>query len=165
MTIRFSKWRHDDSRTIVRDRDSYVGCLQKRGNGWAPSLDLMTALKDAGDFRSRAGKDWRSELEAIREIQEILSSSPESQSRPVQERHKLIRRIVQQDSFGSGIACVAMLTGKSYRSVAKEMFPDGVVSGTNTGDLRRALAASRPQGSPVQADPCLFLLAHAGTEP
>ena len=139
MTVRFSKWPHDDSRIIVRRRDSYVGCIRKRENGWAPSLDLMTALRDADDRRSWARKDWRSEFEAIREIQEILSSSPESQSRSVQERHKPIRRIVQKDPFGSGVACVAMLAGKSYGAVAKEMFPDGVVSGSNTGDLGKAL--------------------------
>ena len=57
------------------------------------------------------------------------------------ERHKPLKRIVQEDSFGSGIACVAMLAGKSYGAVRKEMFPDGVVSGTNTGGLRKALAA------------------------
>lgn len=38
------------------------------------------SLKDAGDFRSRSGRGWRSE--AIREVQEILSSSAGSQSRP-----------------------------------------------------------------------------------
>ncbi len=72
MTIRFSKWRHNDSRIIVRERDAYVGCLRKRDNGWAPSLDLMTALRGAGDFHLRARKDWRSELETVREIQETL---------------------------------------------------------------------------------------------
>ena len=36
---------------------------------------------------------------------------------------------------GCGIACVAMLAGKSYGAVAKEMFPDGVVPHTNTGGL------------------------------
>ena len=141
MTVRFSRWRHDDSRIIVRERDAYVGCLRKRENGWAPSLDLVTALKGAGDFRLRSRRSWESELEAVREIQEILSSSPEAQSRPMQERRKPIRRIVQKDPLGSGIACVAMLAGKSYGAVAKEMFPDGVVPHTNTGDLKMALAA------------------------
>ena len=97
MTIRFSKWRHDDSRIIVRERDSYIGCLRKRDNGWAPSLDLMTALRSAGDFRRRSRRGWESELEAIREIQEILSSSVEAQSRPIQERRKPIGSIVQKD--------------------------------------------------------------------
>ena len=101
MTIRFSKWRHDDSRIIVRERDSYVGCLRKRENGWAPCLDLMTALRVAGDFRLRSRRGWESELEAVREIQEILSSSGEAQSRPIQERRKPIRRVVQKDPFGS----------------------------------------------------------------
>ena len=78
MTIRFSKCRHDDSKIIVRERDSYVGCLRKRENGWAPSLDLMTALRGAGLRRSRARRGWPSELEAVREIREILSSSPGS---------------------------------------------------------------------------------------
>ena len=55
MTIRFNKWCHDDSRIIVRERDSYVGCLRKRENGWAPSLDLMTALRGAGDLKP----SWR----------------------------------------------------------------------------------------------------------
>ena len=55
MTIRFSKWRHDDSRIIVREWDSCVGCLRKRENGWAPSLDLMTALRGAGDLKP----SWR----------------------------------------------------------------------------------------------------------
>ena len=141
MTIRFSKWRHDDSRIIVRERDSYIGCLRKRENGWVPSLDLMTALRGAGDFRLGSRRGWESELEAVREIQEILSSSVEVQSRPMQERPNPIRCIVQKDPLGSGIACVAMLAGKSYGAVAKEMFPDGVVPHTNTGDLRKALAA------------------------
>ena len=30
MMIRFSKWRHDDSRIIVREWDSCIGCLRKR---------------------------------------------------------------------------------------------------------------------------------------
>ena len=51
-----------------------------------------------------------------------------------------MKRIVQQDPHGCGIACVAMLSGKSYRAVRKEMFPNGVVSGTDTGGLRKALA-------------------------
>ncbi len=79
--------------------------------------------------------------EAVREIQEILSSSGEAQSRPMEERRKPIGRIVQKDPFGSGIACVAMLAGKSYGAVAEEMFPDGAVPHTNTGDLKLALEA------------------------
>ena len=51
-----------------------------------------------------------------------------------------MRRIVQQDRHGSGVACLAMLAGKSYRAVRKEMFQNGVVSAADTGDLRRALA-------------------------
>lgn len=100
MTIRFSKWRHDDSRIIVRERDSYVGCIRKRENGWAPSLDLSAALKDAGNFRLRSRRGWESELEAVREIREILSSSPEAQSRPVQERHRPLKRVVQKEPLG-----------------------------------------------------------------
>ena len=92
MTIGFSKWRHDDSRIIVRERDTYVGCLRKREGGWAPSLDLMAALEGAGDFRHRSRRGWRSEFEAVREIREILSSSA-AQSRPAQKRHKPINRI------------------------------------------------------------------------
>ena len=67
--------------------------------------------------------------------------SAEAQSQPIQERRKPIRSIVQKDPLGSSIACVAMLAGKSYGVVAKEMFPDGVVPHTNTGDLKLALAA------------------------
>ena len=140
MTVRFSKWPHDDSRIIVRRQDEYAGCIRKRKSSWVPSFDLSIALNGTGDRRSRSRRSWRSELEAIREIREVLSSSPEAQSRPVEEQRKPIRRIVQQDPFGSGVACVAMLAGKSYGAVRKEMFPNGAVLGTETGDLRRALA-------------------------
>ena len=79
MAIRFSKWPDDDSRIIVREGDNYVGCLRKRENGWAPSLDLSAALNGAGDPRPRARMAWRSELEAVREIRMILSE-PEPRS-------------------------------------------------------------------------------------
>ena len=59
----------------------------------------------------------------------------------MEERRKPIRRIVQKDPHGAGIACVAMLAGKSYEAVAREMFPDGVVPHATTGDLKLALAA------------------------
>ena len=139
-TVRFSKWPHDDSRIIVRKRDAYVGCIQKQKNGWVPSLDLSSALNGAGGARSWARKNWQSALEGVREIREILSPEPEPRSRRVKERDRTMKRIVQQDPHGSGIACVAMLSGKSYRTVRKEMFPNGVISGTDTGGLRKALA-------------------------
>ena len=72
MAIRFSKWPDDDSRIIVRERDSYVGCIRKREHDWAPSLDLSIALSGAGG--RRAGIAWPSEDEAIREIRRILSA-------------------------------------------------------------------------------------------
>ena len=52
-----------------------------------------------------------------------------------------MKRIAQQDPHGAGVACVAMLAGRSYGAVAKEMFPDGAVSGTDAGELRKALVA------------------------
>ena len=140
MTVRFSKRPHDDSRIIVRKRDTYVGCIRKQKNGWVPSLDLSTALNGIDGPRSRWRRNWRSELEAIREIREILSPAPEPRSRRVKEQDRTMKRIVQQDPHGSGIACVAMLSGKSYRAVRKEMFPNGVVSDADTGGLRKALA-------------------------
>ena len=140
MTVRFSKWPHDDSRIIVRRRDKYVGCIRKRENGWVPSLDLSTALNGADDRSSRARKGWRSELEAIREIRRMLSPATEPRSRHMKERDGPLKRVVQQDRHGSGVACVAMLAGKSYGAVAKEMFSNGAVPGTETADLRKALA-------------------------
>ena len=140
MAIRFSKWPDDDSRIIVREGENYVGCLRKRENGWAASLDLSTALNGAGDPRPRARMAWRSEFEAVREIRGILSAS-EPRSRHGQERDRPMKRIAQQDPHGAGVACVAMLAGRSYGAVAKEMFPDGAVSGTDADELRKALVA------------------------
>lgn len=86
MAIRFSKWPDDDSRIIVRRQEAYIGCIRKRQNDWAPSLDLSIALSDAGG-RRRAGMAWQSEYAVIREIRQILSA-PESRSRQVKERDR-----------------------------------------------------------------------------
>ena len=51
-----------------------------------------------------------------------------------------MRRIVQKDDVGCGIACVAMLSGQTYTSVRQLMFPDGKVSATSTAQIRSALA-------------------------
>ena len=72
MAIRFSRWPDDDSRIIVRRLDAYIGCIRKRENDWAPSLDLSIALSGAG--RRRAGMGWRSEDEAVRQVRKILSA-------------------------------------------------------------------------------------------
>ena len=50
-----------------------------------------------------------------------------------------MRRIVQKDDVGCGVACVSMLTGQSYAAVRRSMFPTGESIGTKTKDLRKAL--------------------------
>lgn len=49
-----------------------------------------------------------------------------------------MRRVVQEDENGCGVACVAMLAGVNYQAARVKMFPrrGGY---TNTADLRRAL--------------------------
>ena len=51
-----------------------------------------------------------------------------------------MRPIVQKDCSGCGIACVAMLTGESYSTMRRQMFPEGNVTYTYVNDLRKALA-------------------------
>ena len=50
-----------------------------------------------------------------------------------------MKRIVQKDELGCGIACVAMLTGRTYAATRDRMFPDGRVKPTRTSILRDAL--------------------------
>ena len=55
-----------------------------------------------------------------------------------------MKRIVQQDPHGCGIACVAMLSGKSYRAVRKEMFPNGRGPGYGYGRPEKGAGGLRP---------------------
>lgn len=50
-----------------------------------------------------------------------------------------MRMIKQVHPIGCGIACVAMLLGKSYTFARRELFPDGVVDYTDIGELKSAL--------------------------
>ena len=51
-----------------------------------------------------------------------------------------MRRVVQKNELGCGIACVAMLTGRTYAATRELMFPDGQIRRTRTSILRKALA-------------------------
>ena len=50
-----------------------------------------------------------------------------------------IRRIIQKDEVGCGVACVSMMTGQSYTAVRQSMFPTGECARTKTRDLQTAL--------------------------
>ena len=50
-----------------------------------------------------------------------------------------MRRIIQKDEVGCGVACVSMLTGQSYAAVRQSMFPTGECVRTRSRDLRKAL--------------------------
>ena len=52
-----------------------------------------------------------------------------------------MKRVVQKDEKGCGIACVAMLTGQSYGATRRLMYPDDRVKATRTRDLSGALAS------------------------
>ena len=143
-TVRFSKWPHDDSRIIVRKRGAYVGCIQKQKNGWVPSLDLSTALNGAGGGRPWSRKNWQCELEGVREIREILSPEPEPRSQRVKERDRTMKRIVQQDPHGSGIACVAMLSGRELQNCTQGDVPERRGPGCGYGRPEKGADGLRP---------------------
>ena len=50
-----------------------------------------------------------------------------------------MRRVQQRDERGCGIACVAMLTGQSYKTIREYMFPSGEVKRTRSKQLIEAL--------------------------
>jgi len=52
-----------------------------------------------------------------------------------------MRRVQQLDDDGCGLACVAMVTGKTYPSIRRD-YPDGV-DGTHLRHLRRLLRKHR----------------------
>lgn len=58
-----------------------------------------------------------------------------------------VRRVVQKDRDGCGVACVAMLAGVTYRQAKDVMFGDDSVSLTSTADLYNALKVLRKRPS------------------
>ena len=58
------------------------------------------------------------------------------------ERHP-VRRVVQKDRDGCGVACVAMLAGVTYKRAKDVMFGNDSVSLTSTADLYNALKIFR----------------------
>jgi|SRR3982074_3787210 hypothetical protein len=54
-----------------------------------------------------------------------------------------IKRVVQLDENGCGVACVAMLAGVSYRNARMKMLEDWYVKGMDTKELRKALRRFR----------------------
>lgn len=61
-----------------------------------------------------------------------------------------MKRVPQKDKKGCGVACVAMLAGKTYAQARRLLHPNGSVEETRIGDLRRVLAESGVQCSPRQ---------------
>ena len=59
-----------------------------------------------------------------------------------------MKRVVQKDRDGCGVACVAMLAGVTYKQAKDVMFGDDSVSLTSTADLYYALKlfGKRPLG-------------------
>ena len=55
------------------------------------------------------------------------------------EGRSAVRRIIQKDEMGCGVACVAMLSGRTYAEVRRRMFGDGEVAGTKAPFLREHL--------------------------
>lgn len=50
-----------------------------------------------------------------------------------------MRRIIQLDADGCGVACVAMIAGVSYQGALRTMYGEKPVIKTLTSDLRRGL--------------------------
>ena len=50
-----------------------------------------------------------------------------------------MKRIIQKDELGCGVACVAMLAGRTYAAVRREMLLDGEVNATSASTLRKHL--------------------------
>ena len=65
-----------------------------------------------------------------------------------------MRRIVQDDKLGCGVACLAMLVGKSYAELRHAMLPDDKVEATRPQFLRQQLTRLGSRLTPYESCSC-----------